>query len=81
MIHPFPSSGSARLLERRSSKSSTIPNDPDSRFTHKAQRCHKHVAGANAKRGTSYNQYAVCNASIGYEGAYRERSKRKGRTR
>lgn len=63
-------------MERRPSR---IPNDPDSRFTHKAQRCHKHVERANAKRGTSYNPYAVCTTSVGYEGSYRERSKRKGR--
>ncbi len=45
----------------------------DSRFTDRAQRCHAHVRGR--KGGSSYNEYAVCNASIirkrGKQGAYK----------
>jgi hypothetical protein len=40
--------------------------DEDSRFTHKAQRCHQHVEGQVA------NKYAVCNKSIGKHGAYKK---------
>lgn len=60
----IPDSWGADLQER----SASIPNDPDSRFTYKAQRCHKHVK----HRGGVTNPYAVCNASLGKHGAYRK---------
>lgn len=44
--------------------------DEESRFTDKAQRCHAHVKGR--KGGSRYNAYAVCNASIGKQGAYKK---------
>lgn len=73
----------APLTERRYTKKDReeIPERSPSRFTYKAQRCHKHVKDANAKRGTDYNPYAVCTTSIGYEGSYKPGSRRKGRAR
>lgn len=41
-----------------------------SRFTPKFHRCLGHVRYANGKRGTSYEEYGVCTASIGYAGSY-----------
>lgn len=52
-----------------------ISTDPESRFTAKAQRCHKHIQAQNRKRGTAYNPYAVCTASLGYEQTYRAKSR------
>lgn len=71
------------LVERRytAKDREEIPERSPSRFTYKAQRCHKHVKDANAKRGTDYNPYAVCTTSIGYAGSYKPESRRKGRGR
>jgi hypothetical protein len=73
----------APLVERRytAKDRAEIPERTPSRFTYKAQRCHKHVKDANAKRGTDYNPYAVCTTSIGYTGSYKPGSRRKGRSR
>lgn len=58
-----------RSLPLRERLSKGIHVKDDSRFTDRAQRCHKHVAGKVD------NVYAVCNASIirkrGKAGAYR----------
>ena len=69
------------LVERRytAKDREEIPERSPSRFTYKAQRCHKHVKDANAKRGTDYNVYAVCGASIGYSGTYKPSSQRRRR--
>lgn len=71
------------LVERRYTKKDReeIPERTPSRFTYKAQRCHKHVEDQNRRRGTSYNPYAVCTTSIGYTGSYKPGSRRKGRAR
>lgn len=60
-----PDSWGAALQERRKA---AIPNDPDSRFTHVAQRCHKHVK----RKSPGVNPYAVCNTSVGTRRAYRK---------
>lgn len=51
-----------------------------SRFTPKFQRCIGHVTAANAKRGTDYQPYGVCTASIGYSGSYTPGHRRGART-
>lgn len=51
-----------------------------SRFTPKFHRCLGHVRAANAKRGTTYEEYGVCTASIGYAGSYTAGHRRGART-
>lgn len=63
-----------------SHSSFVIPNHESSRFTDKFHRCLGHVRTANAKRGTDYEPYGVCTASIGYAGSYTPSHRRGART-
>lgn len=67
------------LVERRYTKKDRqeIPERTPSRFTYKAQRCHKHL---QAKGYTGGSEYAICTTSIGYEGSYKKGS-RSGKAR
>lgn len=57
-----------------------IEESGPSRFTPKFHRCLGHVRTANAKRGTSYEPYGVCTASIGYSGSYTGEHRQGART-
>ncbi len=57
-----------------------VEGNHPSKFTAKFHRCLGHVADANAKRGTDYNEYGVCTASIGYAGSYEKDFRRGART-
>lgn len=63
-----------------SNSSFVTPNHESSRFTDKFHRCLGHVRSANAKRGTDYEPYGVCTASIGYSGSYTPSHRRGART-
>lgn len=63
-----------------SHSSFVTPNHESSRFTDKFHRCLGHVRTANAKRGTDYEPYGVCTASIGYVGSYKAGHRRGART-
>jgi|OpeIllAssembly_1097287.scaffolds.fasta_scaffold00003_10 hypothetical protein len=66
------------ILERRytAKDRQEIPERTPSRFTYKAQRCHKHL---QAKGFTGGAEYAICTSSIGYTGSYKPGSRRKGK--
>lgn len=69
-----------RFYPNSEGKPDVVLNEGETKFTDKFHRCLGHVRTANAKRGTDYEPYGVCTASIGYSGSYKAGFRRGART-